>query len=114
MYQITRDEFYQYMYLLEAEIFDIKIKYNDLQATVNDWNDKFDPASKKSGLSLESIKDLQKSMVIRQHELFRQWYKMNNTTTDRGYIKHFTAQKEQDIGKLILHKTRWMDVIKEV
>lgn len=110
MVQVTEQEYRQLMAFIATEIWDIKLRYNSLQAAKDNWNDRLNPTSKTSGLSLEEIDELQAHMVERQHELFRQWYRMNQRlqVEDRTY---YTPGKIAEIGRSVLHVTRYMDVI---
>lgn len=111
MIQVTEQEYSQLMAYIATEIWDIKLRYNSFQATKEAWNDRFNPTSKTSGLSLQEIGNLQLGMVARQHELFNQWYRMNQHLQAEGRA-YYTPQKIREIGGYILHVTRYMDIIK--
>jgi hypothetical protein len=108
--QVTELEYRQLMEFIAAEIWDIRLRYNSLQATKDSWNDRLNPTSKTSGLSLAEIDELQAHMVERQHELFRQWYRMNQRLQAEGRA-YYIPGKIAEIGRGVLRVTRYMDVI---
>jgi hypothetical protein len=100
----------QLMTYIAADIADCRDRHKSLQAAKDAWDDRFNPTSKTSGLTLEEMADLQQHLVTRQHKLFIQWYHMNEKLRREGK-SHYLPQKVRDVGGALLHVTRYMDVI---
>lgn len=110
MMQITKSEYNEYMSLLESAIYDYRNRYKKLQATIDNWNDFFNPTSKNCGLTIEEMKDLQKSFKERQHKLFLQWYDMNKRLREQG-LDHYAPEKERTLGSYLIELIRWTDLL---
>lgn len=84
MVEITISDYNLFLSLLEGEIRDLRMRYNDLQATINNINDPILKYEYKGSLTIEEIKDLQESFKNRQTKLFLKWRELCNNRTPEG------------------------------
>jgi hypothetical protein len=107
--KISENAYMNYMFLIESHIKDLKYKYNELQQTLNNWNDTFNPTSKISGLTVGEIKELQKDFIKEQQEYFKTWHELNKPEggTDSGYIEFYGAGKMREIKSYLICKVAY-------
>lgn len=107
---VTETEYNQLMNYIAGDIADCRERYKSLQLTKDDWDDRYKPTSKTSGLTYDEIEKLQRSLVRRQHVLFLQWYDMNEKARAAGK-SYYLPQKIRDIGSNILEVSRYTDLL---
>lgn len=107
---MNEEYYFQLMNYIAGDIAGCRDRYKSLQRTKDNWNDRFNPTSKTSGLTLEEMTELQKHLVERQHDLFIQWYQMNEALKREGK-SHYLPQKIRDIGGGLLELSSWKDLI---
>jgi hypothetical protein len=108
-----RDSYYsQLMTYIALDIEELRQRYDRLQRTLEYWDDRFSPTSKTSGLSLEEIADLKASIESRQHDLFIQWYEMNEKARLEGR-PFYLAGKVRELGGYLINVASYKDLLTE-
>jgi hypothetical protein len=91
----------KYMFYLEQDIKDIKERYAN-----------FMKAGKYCGLSEDEIKESQDILVERQHQLFVEWYRLNEENKKEGR-PFYTSSKIKELGSYLLRLGSYKDLILE-
>ena len=107
---ITESEYHDYMSLIEQEIKGCYKHYSSLQDTLNNWNDIFHPTSKKSGLTITEIKNLQESFKERQYKYFIKWYEMNERLRKEGK-SHFLPGRTRELNSYLIEIMSYKELI---
>lgn len=104
---ISPIETMRFLNLLEQEISNLQKHYNELgnsiarcQLPKTDW------FYKEAGLMVEEMKDLQESFKERQHQLYTQWYLLNDRCRNSG-----ESYSTKSFRGTIIEEVRAYDVV---
>jgi hypothetical protein len=111
MMQITKQEYSQYMFLLEQAIKDYAQKINGLYISIDKLqNNNSIYGNYEGSLGIEDMYTLAESFILTQQEYFKKWYKLNKALQLKG-LPYYLPGKYRGIGQYIKGVTRYTDLI---